>query len=56
MPRTWWEVRAAVVLYTAKLLRVRVRDMYDSYPYNPYSEEETREAWRNPSSKETADA
>lgn len=37
---TWWEFRAAVVLQMARMLRIRLSDMYESYPYNPYSKKE----------------
>lgn len=43
---TWWEFRAAVVLQAARVLRVRLNDLYDSYPYNPYSDVELNDALR----------
>ena len=42
---TWFELRAYTVLWTAKLLRIKLRDLYDSYPYNPLVRTEVDEAW-----------
>lgn len=44
---TWFEIRAHTVLWIAKILRVKMRDLYDSYPYNPLSKTEVTEAFRN---------
>lgn len=33
---TSFELRAWIVLHVAKWLKLRWRDLHDSYPYNPY--------------------
>ena len=42
---TWFEFRAMLVLQLARLLRIKLSDLYDSYPYNPYSKAEVRELY-----------
>lgn len=42
---TSFELRAFIVLQTARLMRIKMHDLYDSYPYNPYSTSEVLEFW-----------
>jgi len=44
---TWFEARAYTVLWVAKLLRIKMRDLRDSYPYNPLVQAEVDEAFTN---------
>lgn len=43
---TTWELRARVVLWAAKLMRIPLRELRDSYPYNPLVQTEVDEAWK----------
>ena len=42
---TWFEFRAMLVLQLARMLRIKMVDLYDSYPYNPYSKAEVKELY-----------
>jgi hypothetical protein len=44
---TNWELRARVVLWAARLMRIPLRDLYDSYPYNPLVQSEVENAYRS---------
>lgn len=37
---SWWQFRAYVILSLAAMLRIDMQDLYDSYPYNPFSTKE----------------
>lgn len=47
---TSFEFRAGILLRLAKVLKLKLADLYDSYPYNPYCAEEIDEAyaWSGP--------
>ena len=42
---TSWEIRARIVFALMTVLRVKLRDLYDSYPYNPYDKTEVDNFW-----------
>ena len=42
---TNWEFRAKLVFLLMKALNIKLRDLYDSYPYNPYSDTEVDAFW-----------
>lgn len=39
-------IRCKFVLILMWLFGVKLHDLYDSYPYNPYSEDEAEQYWR----------
>lgn len=53
---TSWELRAWIVLRVAKLLRVKMRDLYESYPYNPHVDEEILYALKRGRARSTCDS
>ena len=38
-----YEFKVAIVMFTAKILGIKIRDLYDAYPYNPYVDTEVEE-------------
>ena len=42
---TNFEIRAWIILQLMRVLQVKMSDLRDSYPYNPYSIQELDEWW-----------
>lgn len=42
---TNWEFRAKIIFMLMKVFNISLKDLYMSYPYNPYSETEVSNFW-----------
>lgn len=43
---TFWEFRVKILFLIMKVLKIRLKDIYVSYPFNPFNEYEVEEFFK----------